>query len=75
MSFRRQAVMILSAEFATLDVSVKLTVLGKDYTIFISTESMKCFICGKYGHIKTAVLWLKRLKRQEMELNLIQGRF
>lgn len=54
MSFRRQAVMILSAEFATLDVSVKLTVLGKDYTIFISTESMKCFICGKYGHIKTA---------------------
>ncbi|KAL0148444.1 hypothetical protein M9458_056254, partial [Cirrhinus mrigala] len=46
MSFRRQALMILSAEFETLEVSVKLTVLGKDYTIFISTESMKCFICG-----------------------------
>lgn len=54
MSFRRQAVMILNAEFATLDVSVKLTVLGKDYTIFNSTESIKYFICGKYGHIKIA---------------------
>jgi len=35
MSFRRQALMILSAEFTTLEVSVKLTVLGKDYTIFM----------------------------------------
>lgn len=62
MSFRRQALMILSADFATLEVSVKLTVLGKDYTIFISTESMKCFVCGKHGHIKTACPVAKEAK-------------
>ncbi len=52
MSFRRQTALILNAEFQYLDVSVKLTLAGKDYTIFISTESMKCFSCGVYGHTK-----------------------
>lgn len=71
MSFRRQAVMILSAEFAMLEVSVKLTVLGKDYTIFISTESMKCFACAKYGHIKTACPLVKEAQhaRDGIETN------
>lgn len=71
MSFRRQAVTILSAEFAALEVSVKFTVLAKDYTIFISTESMKCFLCGKYGHIKTACPLVKEAQtaRNEVELN------
>lgn len=74
MSFRRQAVMILSAEFATLEVSVKLTVLEKDYTIFISTESMKCFVCGKYGHIKTACPLVKEAQnaRNGVESNSSQ---
>lgn len=63
MSFRRQALMILSAEFETLDVSVKLTVFDRDYTIFISTETMKCFICGKYGHIKTGCPVVKEAQR------------
>lgn len=27
--------------------------LGRDYTLFISTESMRCFVCGKHGHIET----------------------
>lgn len=63
MSFRRQALMILSAEFETLDVSVKLTVFDRDYTIFITTETMKCFICGKYGHIKTGCPVVKEAQR------------
>lgn len=52
MSFRRQTAIILNAELQHLDISAKLTLAGKDYTIFISTESMKCFSCGVYGHTK-----------------------
>lgn len=52
MSFRRQTFMILNSEFKSLNTSAKTTVLGKDYTIYISTESMRCFTCGKYGHTK-----------------------
>lgn len=52
MSFRRQTFMILNAEFQNLDVSVKLTLSGKDYKIFISSDSMKCFSCGIFGHTR-----------------------
>ncbi len=52
MSFRRQTFMILNAEFQSLNTSAKTTLLGKEYTIYISTESMRCFTCGKYGHTK-----------------------
>lgn len=52
MSFRRQTVMVLNAEFQSLNTSAKTTLLGKEYTIYISTESMRCFTCGKYGHTK-----------------------
>lgn len=46
--------MVLNAECQSLNVSAKMTLQGKDYTVFISTESMKCFNCGRYGHIKQA---------------------
>ncbi len=54
MSFRRQTFMILNAEFKSLNTSAKTTLLGKEYTLYISrpTESMRCFTCGKYGHTK-----------------------
>ncbi len=55
--------LILSAEFETLEVSVKLTVFGRDYMIFITTETMKCFVCGKYGHIKTGCPVVKEAQR------------
>ncbi|XP_067221878.1 uncharacterized protein [Chanodichthys erythropterus] len=35
----------------------------RDYTIFITTETMKCFICGKYGHIKTGCPVVKEAQR------------
>lgn len=44
--------MIMKSEFERLEVSVKLSVAGKDYVIFISNDSMKCFRCGKPGHVK-----------------------
>lgn len=52
MSFRRQVFMILNSHSDPLNLSVKLTIEGKDYTIFISSESMKCFICGDFGHVR-----------------------
>ena len=47
-SFRRQVYMILKDE---LNVVMKFKVDGFDYTIFATTESMKCFGCGREGHL------------------------
>lgn len=44
--------MILNSQSDPLNLSAKLTIEGKDYTIFISSESMKCFICGELGHVR-----------------------
>lgn len=44
--------MILSAEYQDLNVTAKLPVLDKNYTIFITTDSVRCFACGKHGHTK-----------------------
>lgn len=52
MSFRRQALMILNSQSDPLNLSAKLSIEGKDYTVFISSESMKCFICGDFGHVR-----------------------
>jgi len=52
MSFRHQALMILNSQSDPLNLSVKLSIEGKDYTVFISSESMKCFVCGEFGHVR-----------------------
>ncbi|XP_026111577.1 uncharacterized protein LOC113088643 [Carassius auratus] len=52
MSFRRQALMILNSQSDPLNLSAKLSIEGKDYTVFISSESMKCFFCGDFGHVR-----------------------
>ena len=51
-SFRLQTFMILSEQHRDLDVAVKLTHGGKDYVIYISSNSMKCFACGEHGHFR-----------------------
>ena len=51
-SFRLQTFMILSEQHRDLDVAVKLTQGGKDYVIYISSNSMKCFACGEHGHFR-----------------------
>ncbi len=52
MSFRRQAFMIFNSQSDPLNLSAKLSIDGKDYTIFISSDSMRCFVCGDFGHIR-----------------------
>ncbi len=52
MSFRRQAFMILNSQSDPLNLSATLSIDGKDYTIFISSDLMRCFVCGDFGHIR-----------------------
>lgn len=52
MSFRRQTFMILNSPNDPLNLSVKLSIDGKDYTIFITSDSMKCFVCGGFNHVR-----------------------
>lgn len=49
-SFRKQTFMILNEQHRDLDVAVKLVQGGKDYIIYISSNTMKCFTCGEHGH-------------------------
>lgn len=51
-SFRRQASMILNAQHDPLNVSLNLAIDGRNCTIFISSETMRCFVCGGHGHIR-----------------------
>lgn len=48
MSFRRQAFKILNSQNNSLNLSVKLNINSKDYTIFISSDS----IFVDFGHIR-----------------------
>lgn len=52
MSFRRQVIMILNLQTEALNSSVKMSTDGKDYMIFISSETMRCFTCGDFGHVR-----------------------
>ncbi len=50
-SFRRFIYMILKDNRTELNLNLKLRVDDFDYTIFVSTDGMKCFGCGKTGHL------------------------
>lgn len=52
MSFRRQTFMILNNQSEALNLSVKLKLEGKEYIIFISSDTMRCFDCGEQGHVR-----------------------
>lgn len=52
MSFRRYTYMILNEQQDPLNLAVKLKNEGKDYTIFISSDQMRCFFCGELGHVR-----------------------
>lgn len=49
-SFRRQVFMILKNDIEELSIVMKFKVDGFDYTIFATTETMKCFGCNQEGH-------------------------
>lgn len=53
-SFRRHVYMILRSDIDELNVAFKFKVDSFDYVIFATTESMKCFGCGKVGHLVRA---------------------
>ncbi|KAK3562783.1 hypothetical protein QTP86_009284 [Hemibagrus guttatus] len=73
-SFRRFTYMILNSDITELERTLTFKIDGFEYVIFVLTDSMKCFGCGKTGHLvrtcpqaaggKTghraeAVLWLR----------------
>lgn len=53
-SFRRFTYMILKDNRTELNLNLKLRVDDFDYTVFVSTDVMKCFGCGKIGHLVRA---------------------
>jgi len=53
-SFRRFVYMILKTDIEEINVAFKFKVDGFDYVIFATTENMKCFGCGKEGHLARA---------------------
>lgn len=56
-SFRRQVFMILKNNTEELNLLLKFRVDNSDYTVHVSSDTMKCFGCGKEGHlIKTCPL-------------------
>ena len=48
--FRRYVYMILKAGIDDLSLAMRFKVEGFDYTIYATTEAMKCFGCGQAGH-------------------------
>ncbi len=50
-SFRRFIYMILKDNRTELNLNLKLRVDDFDYTVFVSTDGMQCFGCGKTGHL------------------------
>ncbi len=50
-SFRRFIYMILKDNRTELNLNLKLRVDDFDSTVFVSTDGMKCFGCGKTGHL------------------------
>ncbi|KAL0150134.1 hypothetical protein M9458_054561, partial [Cirrhinus mrigala] len=43
--------MILKNDTDELNLALKFRIEGFDYVIFATTETMKCYTCGKQGHI------------------------
>ncbi|TWW81691.1 Transposon TX1 uncharacterized 82 kDa protein ORF 1 [Takifugu flavidus] len=50
-SFRRQVSMILNNNEEELKLALRFRVDDFDYTVFVTTDSQKCFGCGEEGHL------------------------
>ena len=50
MSFRRQVHVLLAPNISPPD-HLNLTFSGVNYRVFLTTESVRCFNCGEFGHI------------------------
>ena len=54
MYFRRQARVVLPPSNAerTLNIVLKLKIDNHDYRVYVTTDTLKCFQCGNFGHLK-----------------------
>ncbi|KAK6493062.1 hypothetical protein HHUSO_G2538, partial [Huso huso] len=52
LSFRRQAFVLLNDSNSAIDVSWSFNINGVNHTVFANNELMKCFQCGKQGHLR-----------------------
>ncbi|KAK6481139.1 ubiquitin-conjugating enzyme E2 variant 3 isoform X3 [Huso huso] len=52
LSFRRQTFVLLNDPNSAIDVLWSFNIDGVNYTVFASNELMKCFQCGKQGHLR-----------------------
>uniref|UniRef100_A0A674NZQ4 CCHC-type domain-containing protein n=1 Tax=Takifugu rubripes TaxID=31033 RepID=A0A674NZQ4_TAKRU len=50
-SFRRHVVMVFNNNEKELKLALCFRVDGFDYTVYVTTESQKCFGCGEEGHL------------------------
>lgn len=50
-SHRRQVHMILKQDNEELNIAFRFKIEGFDYVIYATTERMKCFGCGREGHL------------------------
>ena len=50
-SHRRMLFMILNDRTREMNITFKLTVDGFDYTLYATTDKMKCFGCGEENHL------------------------
>ncbi|XP_029019281.2 uncharacterized protein LOC114862777 [Betta splendens] len=53
-SHRRQVYMVLNNKEEELNLGFRLRIDDYDYVLFITSETMKCFGCGKEGHLVRA---------------------
>ena len=53
MSFRRQVHVLIKPNIFPPE-HISFSYLGNNYRVFLSTESVRCFACGEYGHISRA---------------------
>ncbi|KAI4899184.1 hypothetical protein NFI96_019398, partial [Prochilodus magdalenae] len=50
--FRRQILMVLKSGIEKLNVAFKFKIDGFDYVVFATSDTMKCFGCGREGHLR-----------------------
>ena len=63
LSFRCQCFMFLNCPSQTLDVSFRVKDRERQYMVYASMGSMKCFECGEVGHKRVACPHKAAVKR------------